>query len=222
MRTHDIDKVLSQFDRFAMFDGHMVSKQEIRSEFMAWFWAEEILDFSFSNLDITRNGDLASVMATLTIKTRDKWTGELYSDIGSIYLTLKKVGSSWLITGMSTEYEPTDGLSEIEEFIEDFETYFRYKDANGLANLYAPNVYISGPQDYGYLTRDELRQQFEWLFETIESWREIKINASSIYVRGDYATVDGTQELNSSIEFTWELEKQDGLWQIIEEYWYYK
>jgi len=225
-RQNNVDKIVLSLSDPCVIDGYSWTRQEIRVIMLSEFEEYQMLDFQFSQIDITRSGNSATVTANYYLRDRDKDSGEIYTENGKYYLELRKSGSTWLISKLNVLEE-----DEIESFITEFSSYYRQMNSTALSNLYAPNVRLNTPSASGYLSRQQLRTQFQLVFDYVDEVISFQMTPSSVNVVGNYATWKGTQRVtlkssgeigkSAPINIEWTLEKQDGIWRITEETWSY-
>lgn len=225
-RQNDVDKiVLSLSDPFVT-DGYSYTRQVIREILLSDFEDYQNLDFQLSEINITRSGNTAVATANYYVRSREKATEDIYTENGKYYLELRKSGSTWLISKLNVLEE-----DEIESFITEFSSYYRQMNSTALSNLYAPNVRLNTPSASGYLSRQQLRTQFQLVFDYVDEVISFQMTPSSVNVVGNYATWKGTQratlkssgEIGTSapINIEWTLEKKYDVWRITEEKWSY-
>ena len=115
-RENNADKVVRTLSDPCVIDGYSASRQEVR-EGLVFEFEElyEVLDFQFSQIDITRSGNSATGTANYYICIRVNDSGEIYEENGKYYLELRKSGSTWLISNLDVLDE-----DEIDLFIMEY------------------------------------------------------------------------------------------------------
>jgi len=115
-RENNADKVVRTLSDPCVIDGYSASRQEVR-EGLVFEFEElyEVLDFQFSQIDITRSGNSATGTANYFLRIRVNDSGEIYTENGKYYLELRKSGSTWLISNLDVLDE-----DEIDLFIMEY------------------------------------------------------------------------------------------------------